>query len=372
MRVKPICSSLVISAITLLLSGCGLYALGGLWGEGTPLSTSAGEPAMRAVTLSGSLHVPANLAAQGDLGSLPAMSLVNPLAGAAMIATYDPSSAYRIQAMATPAPPLRWDADGRIRGAMIEVVDSVTGEVVGTGWTDAHGRYEIRAFARGANRTGFILQARFKNTEGQTTGILAAPVAVRVLSADTKRVSMDVSAGTTLLTFASLLMSERYQDLTLSEGFAGMKSPRLARLIAELDSAEAIKASKVLDRGKLVLEAPSFDHLLANLATSSAMLTFEVKKASHEAAGRAMASNEEELAYHAAVLGQTLGTLVMVTERYPASASVNLFGAAASLVKPEGVREKAGAIQQNLAPESIPPLPPAPTPTPGNLGIELQ
>lgn len=361
-----------LTALLLPLSGCALTALGSLWGSGAPMATSGSEPEFRAVSLTGSLRIPANLAAQGDFSGVPAMSIVNPLVAVAPIADYDPSATYRILSVSGSVPVAGWEPDGRIRHATIEVIDPETGEVVGTAITDAAGRYEVRVFARGARSRGFLLQARLKNPLGQTIGILAAPVGVRAVSVDSRRVGMDVSAGSTLLAFTSMLMSERFLDLSLSEGFAGLRSPRLARVIAEVDGVNAQKASRVLDRGKLVTEAPSFDALLSNLATSSAMLTFEVKKTSHEAAGRAMASNEEELAYHAAVLGQTMGTLVTVAERYPASASINLFEAAASLVTTEGVRQKAGAIQNELPPESIPPLPPAPTPTPGNLGIDLQ
>lgn len=346
--------------------------MGSLWGSGTPLATSGSEPESRAVSLSGSLRVPANLAAQGDFNAVPAMTVVNPLVAVAPIADYEPSATYRILGMTSVASLAGWESDGRIRHATIEVIDPETGEVVGTSKTDAAGRYELRVFSRGARSTGFLLQARLMNALGQTIGFLAAPVGVRAVSVDARRVGMDVSAGSTLLAFTSMLMSERFLDLSLTAGFAGLRSPRLARVIAEVDTEAAQQASRVLDRGKLVIEAPSFDALLSNLATSSAMLTFEVKKTSHQAVGRAMASNEEELAYHAAVLGQTMGSLVMVADRYPASASVNLFEAAASLVTPEGVRQKAGAIQHDLAPDSIPPLPPAPTPTPGNVGIELQ
>ena len=360
------------------LSGCGLYALGGLFGGGPTLSTSAAEPPLRAFNLTGTLQVPANLTAQGDLVSVSALSIDKPFETAAGIAELDPRVNYRTSGLpgfgllSTGAPQgeMSWTPEGRVRNALIEIIDPETGEVVGTGRTNANGEFRTVAHARGRNRTAFILQAVLRNARGETIGILAAPMGARVISPDTKRKGVDVTAGSTLLAFTSMLMSENFNDLTLKKGFAGLKSVRLSRLVSEIDNDDSESAARVLDRGRQVLTAPNFDVLLGNLATSSAVLTFEIKRASQKAAGGTIASNEQELSYHSAVMNQMLTGLVSASRQ--ASASTDLFQDAAAGLNLDKVRQKAGEIQKALEPESVPPLPPAPTPSPGNIGIVFE
>jgi hypothetical protein len=362
------------------LSGCGLYALGGLFGGGTPLPTSASEPPLRAFKLSGTIQVPENLTAQGALGDIPAMSISKPFETVAGIAELDSRVNYRVNALGNfgilstgpQQAEMSWTPDGKVRNCLVEIIDPETGEVVGTGRTDANGQFQTVAFARGSNRTAFILQAVLKNARGETAGILAAPVGARVISLETKRKGVDVTAGSTLLAFTSMLMSENFNDLTLTQGFAGLKSVRLARLVSEIDNDEANQASKVLDRGTPVISAPNFDVLLGNIATSSAVLTFEIKKVSQKAAGGTIGTNEQELSFHTAVMKRTLINLVKVSRQDPASASTNLFQAAAEQVDVDEVKQAAESIQNELPPDSVPPLPPAPTPTPGSIGIEFQ
>lgn len=358
-----------MAGLALSLSGCGLYALGGLFG-GTPmLSTSGSEPAMRAFDLSGTVQVPENLTARGDLAHLPALSISKPFETVAAIAELD-SRAYRLLSVGPQEPEMSWTPEGLLRNGLVQLIDPATGEVIATVRTDSQGQFRTRAVAPAAGKGGFILQAIFKNAQGETVGILAAPLGAQVLSVETKRKGVDVTAGSTLLTFSSMLMSESFNDITLSQGFAGIKSVRLSRLVRELDNDEANRASRVLDRGVPVIEAPTFDVLLGNLATSSAVLTYEVKKASQQAAGGAIASNEAELSFHAAVFNQMLSSL-FTASRQP-GASNNLFQNAAAALDLEAIRKKAKAIQNAIAPDSVPPLPPAPTPTPGNIGIEFQ
>ena len=265
---------------------------------------------------------------------------------------------------------MSWTPDGLLRNGLVMLIDPSTGLTVLSVRTDAQGRYQGRAVAPASGKGGFILQTLFKNARGETVGILAAPVGAQVLTTETKQKGVDVTAGSTLLTFSSMLMSESFNDITLSEGFAGVKSVRLSRLIRELDNDETGKASRVLDRGVPVIEAPNFDVLLGNLATSSAVLTYEVKKAGQQAAGGSIANNEAEVSLHAAVMNQLLSQLFRIGQQ--ASASTNLFQDAASALDLEAIKKKADEIQKAIPPDSVPPLPPAPTPTPGNIGIEFQ
>ena len=367
---RRVSKPLFAGALALSLSGCGLYALGGFFGGATPLSTSGSEPALRAFTLSGTVRVPENLTAQGDLATLPPLSISKPFETVAMIAELDPRAPYRLLSVGPQEPEMSWTPDGLLRNGLVMLIDPSTGLTVLSVRTDAQGRYQGRAVAPAAGKGGFILQTLFKNARGETVGILAAPVGAQVLTTETKQKGVDVTAGSTLLTFSSLLMSESFNDITLSEGFAGIKSVRLSRLIRELDNDETGKASQVLDRGVPVIEAPNFDVLLGNLATSSAVLTYEVKKASQQAAGGAIASNEAEVSLHAAVMNQLLSHLFRIGQQ--ASASSNLFQDAASALDLDAIKKKADEILKAIPPDSVPPLPPAPTPTPGNIGIEFQ
>lgn len=354
------------------LSGCGLYALGGLFGGGTPLTTSASEPPYRAFNLSGTLQVPENLTAQGALGDIPAMSISKPFETVASLTDLDSRVSYRLLSIGPSLPEMSWTADGRVRNALIEIIDPETGEVIGTGRTDANGRFTTRAFARGSRQAAFILQAVLKNALGQTAGILAAPVGNRVVSVEAKRKGVDVTAGSTLLAFTSMLMSENFNDITLEKGFAGIRSVRLSRLVSEIDNEQANQAASVLNRGNQVISAPNFDVLLGNLATSSAVLTYEVKKVSQQAAGGTMGSNEAEVSFHAAAMNRTIVNLVRISVQNPASASVNLFQAAAELVDVSELKQEAETIQRDIPPDSVPPLPPAPTPTPGSIGVVFE
>ncbi|MNK97019.1 hypothetical protein D3C87_1173320 [compost metagenome] len=367
---RRVSKPLFVGALALSLSGCGLYALGGLFGGDTPLSTSSSEPALRAFDLSGTVQVPENLTAQGDLATLPPLSISKPFETVATIAELDPRAPYRLLSVGPQEPEMSWTSDGLLRNGLVQLIDPSTGEVVATVRTDARGQFRTRAVAPAAGKGGFIIQALFKNAQGQTVGILAAPLGAQVLSVETKRKGVDVTGGSTLLTFSSMLMSESFNDITLSQGFAGIKSVRLSRLLRELDNDETGKASRVLDRGVPVIEAPNFDILLGNLATSSAVLTYEVKKASQQASGGAIGSNEAEVSLHAAVMNQMLSNLFKLGQQ--ASASTNLFQDAASSLDLDAIKKKADAIQKAIPPDSVPPLPPAPTPTPGNIGIEFQ
>jgi hypothetical protein len=366
---------LFVGALALSLSGCGLYALGGFFGGPTSLSTSGSEPALRAFDLSGIVQVPEHLTAQGELATLPPLSISKPFETVAAISELDPRASYRLlsvgpTAPGPTAPQMSWTPDGLLRNGLVQLIDPTTGLVVSTVRTDARGQFQTRAVAPASGKGAFIVQALFMNARGETVGILAAPLGAQVLSVENKRRGLNVTGGTTLLTFTSMLMSESFNDLTLSGGFAGIKSVRLSKLVQELDADEAKKAAQVLDRGVPVIEAPNFDVLLGNLATSSAVLTYEVKKASQQAAGGTIPSNEAELSFHSAVMNQMLSNLFKASQQ--ASGSTNLFQEAASALDLDAIKKKADEIQKAIAPDSVPPLPPAPTPTPGNIGIEFQ
>jgi hypothetical protein len=363
---------LAVMTICLPLSGCGLYALGGVFGGGTPLTTSASEPPYRAFNLSGTLQVPENLTAQGALEDAPAMSISKPFETVAGLAELDSRVNYRVLGVQFKVGDMSWTPEGLVRRAYIEVIDPESGEVVSTGRTDDKGRFNIRAFTHESNQAAFILQAVLKNAMGQTAGILAAPVGNQVVSVDAKRKGVDVTAGSTLLAFTSMLMSENFNDITLDKGFAGIKSVRLSRLVRQIDNDQANQAASVLNRGNQVISAPNFDVLLGNLATSSAVLTYEVKKVSQQAAGGTIGSNEAEVSFHAAAMNSTIANLVRVTQQNPASASVNLFKAAAELADIEALKKQAEKIQREIPPDSVPPLPPAPTPTPGSIGVVFE
>lgn len=338
-----------------------------------PLQASGVQPSLRAFDLSGTLRVPENLISQGPLAGIPAMSIRRPFETVAGLTVVD-ARTYRLLALGPTSAEseMSWTADGRVQNALVEVIDPETGEVVARGRTDANGQFRTRAAARDSSKTAFIVQAVLKNAAGQAAGILVAPLGASVVSVETKRKSLDVTAGTTLLAFTSMLMSENVNDITLDKGFTGIQSVRLSKLLQEIDSTEINKAAKVLDLGTPILSSPNFDVLLGNLATSSAVLTYEIKKLSEQAAGGAIDSNEAEVSFHATIMSQTISNIAKVFEQSPASASANLFQEAASRVDLDEAKKKADAIQQAIPPKSVPPLPPAPTPTPGDIGVVFQ
>ncbi|MNX60256.1 hypothetical protein D3C86_911580 [compost metagenome] len=358
------------------LSGCALVAVGGLFSPTTPLSERDAEPPKRALTVRGVLKAPLNLVAQGALADAPALTATQPFASAAPLSRVQALPSFRILALPGDATPgqERWNADGTVRHAAVELIDPATGEVVGSGHTDEMGRFVIATFTRGAGPAGFIAQAILRNAKGQTAGLLAAPFGAAVVSVPTKKEGIEVSAGTTLLTFSSLFLSNAYPSVDLSKGFSGVSSPRLGQLVSGLPNQQVQTTSGVLNRGTLITGARSFDEVLNNLVTSGAVLSFQVDKLGKRAAS-ASVSTEQEVGLHSAVLTQLLETIVAVDDQQAASgapATQDLFEEAAGQVNLEAVKQKADEIARHIAPSSMPTLPPIPTPTPGNVGVELR
>ncbi len=363
-------------ALGATLSGCALVAGGGWFAQPVPLSQRNVEPPKRALTVRGVLKAPTNLVAQGSLADAPAITASHPFDAAAPISRVQSLAGFRIMTLPGEGEPGRanWNADGTVGSAVVQLIDPNTGELMGTGFTDAQGRFVIKTFTRGRDMSAFIAQTVLRNAKGETVGLLAAPFGVAVVSVPTKKEGVEISAGTTLLTFSSVFLSNTYPTLDLSKGFAGVASPRLGKLVSGFSASDVHATSAVLNRGTPITGAKSFDEVLTSLVTSSAVLSFQVDRLGKQV-NSALLSPEEEVSLHSAILDQLLATILKVDDQQAASgapATNDLFETAAGEVDLDIVKQKAEEIARQITPSSMPTLPPIPTPTPGNVGVELR
>lgn len=361
------------------LSGCGLAALGGMLAPTQNLVSAHDEPPRRALTVKGQIRVPETLARQGSLSSAPSMTVSKPFEQVAPISR----SSYRVlgfgfgvQAVGDEGPRTEWNPDGTVKFAPVDLINPTTGEKVGEGMTDGAGNFVVRTFTLKGGRAAFIAQAVLRNAKGETAGVLAAPFGAAVVSVPSKSEGVNVSVGTTMLTFSTLLLSDSYLQVDLSKGLVGVKSARLDKLVAGLDGKQVSDSAQVLDQGDNILAAKDFDSLVGTLATSSAVLSFNIEKLGREAGGSAPLSPETEVSLHTAVMTELLGNIVKIQQEAIASPSVSgiqdLFAKAVERIDVAKVQKKAEELAKNLAPKTVPTLPPIPTPTPGNVGVVLK
>lgn len=360
------------------LSGCGLAALGGVLAPTRNLASGFVEPPRRALVVKGQIRVPETLARQGSLAAAGPLTLARPFEPVAPISR----SAYRllnlgIQAVGDDTSSRTdWNPDGTVRFAPVDLINPTTGEKVGEGVTDRDGNFVVRTYTLGASRAAFIAQAVLKNRQGETAGILAAPFGAAVVSVPSRNEGVNVSVGTTMLTFSTLLLSDSYLQVDLSRGLAGLKSARLDKLVAGLDGKTVAESAQVLDQGENLLAAKDFDTLVGTLATSSAVLSFNVERLGREAGGGKELTPETEVSLHTAIMTEVLNSITKIQQEELASPSASgitdLFAMAAQKVDMARVQQKAEQIARNLAPDTVPTLPPLPTPTPGNLGVVLK
>lgn len=361
---------LAMVGLVVLTQGCAVGALVALMSPGSGYSTAAGEPPLRALTVRGVLKVPAEFAAKGSLSAAPALGVANPFTDVA------PSSriiqGLRILATEPQASSgTEWNADGTVRFAHVDLVNPVTGEVVGTGVTDGTGYFVVQTTTPAANRVPLLAQAVLRNSAGETAGVLAAPFGAAVTSVPTRQAGVEVSVGSTLLTFSTLLLSDQYDKVDLREGFKGVKSVRLGTLVSAMSSDRTSTAASVLSRNPDLGALPGFDALVSKIASESAELSYHIQDITNRAANNSPLTPDGEVSFASAAMDSLLGAIIRLDADAQASgsATTNLFQGAASQVDLTTVKQQADDIQRGIGPSPVPTLPPIPTPTPGNIGV---
>ncbi|MNX73920.1 hypothetical protein D3C86_1053370 [compost metagenome] len=205
-------------------------------------------------------------------------------------------------------------------------------------------------------------------------GFLAAPLGANIASVNDKRQVVDVTPGSTLVTFASTLMTEAYPDFQVDKGFEGIKSQRLATLTQGVSPSSLGKAVGILDQSSALSEAGRFETLLGETATASAVLTSHVKALTQKAANANLDQIETgtALSFQTAVISQLVERIGAFVPD-PANQSQSLFEAVAEQVDLGKVRVVAEQVRQQAAPQPLPTLPPEPSPIPNpGVGIVLQ
>lgn len=344
------------------LAGCSAYGifstLSGLSPSGQTVSDVAAD---RIFQVQGQVRLPQSLTSARPLAEMPALTTVAPLFAVAPLAgvhVYG-AAAVNFQAQTTSF------GSGTVRETLIQFVDPETGEISATASTDVDGRYNARLVFKGTDHP-FIAQTVLRNQFNQVVGFLAAPMGVDVSKPSGKHGQVDLSPGTTMIAFSSVLLSETYPTFDLRTGFVGVKSKRLAAMVGEVAPNRMQSAAALLDQSRTLSEAGGFDSLLSNTATASAVLTFQVKKL----AMQALATDSitvEATGLNAAILGQLVERMALVTAP-PAGSTQGFFEAIAQQVDLPSAKSQGEAIA-----DTLPTLPPLPTPTPADgIGVTFE
>jgi hypothetical protein len=178
-----------------------------------------------------------------------------------------------------------------------------------------------------------------------------------------KRPTLDLSAGSTLVALSTTLLSEAYPTFDMTKGYAGIKSGRLAAMVGAIPLHRLQGAARLLNQSR-TLNADSFDRLLSDTATASAVMTYEVRKLAQQATGAASIT-EEAPGVNAAILGQLVERLSSLTTPPAADSTQGFFEAIGKQVDLDQARTEGETIKTVL-----PSLPPLPTPTPAK-GVEV-
>jgi len=337
------------------LAGCSVYgfasAFGGMTGSGTSVSGVATD---RLFDLKGQIRLPQPLTSGRPLAELPALSTVAPLMAVAPMAgvhLYGTSALYTAQAVGF--------GPGTVREAEIQFVDVLTGDVAATVSTDVDGRYAARLNLKGTQHP-FVAQTFLRNQFNQVVGFLAAPLGVDVSTVGGKHAQVDLSPASTMVAFSSVLLTEAYPGFDMRKGFAGIKSQRLAAMVSKIDPNRLQQAALLLDQSRTLNQASSFDTLISNTATASAVLTFQVKTLAMQALATDSLTVEAP-GLNAALLGQLVERIAAVTTPPAADSTQGFFETIAKQVDLPLAKSEGEQISATL-----PPLPPLPTPTPAD------
>lgn len=334
------------------LAGCSVYGLATALGSLTNTSTQvSGVANNRLLELSGLVRVPDALSANGQVSTLPPLTTVTPLLAVAPLAG--------VHLYATSAVRAAQSTDfgpGILRSAPIEFVDMVTGAIAATTSTDLNGRYVAQLVFAGTQHP-FMAETLLRNPFNQVVGFLAAPIGADVSTPSGKHATVDLSPATTMVAFSASLLSESYPTFDPRFGFTGVKSARLAAMIGTISPSSLQAAATMLDQSRTLSEATTFDGLLSDTATASAVLTYEVKKL----AAQALATDSltvESPGLNAAILGQMVARISALTTPVPGGAQ-GFFDTVAGTVNLDLAKGQGGPISA-----ALPNLPPLPTPTP--------
>lgn len=343
--------SLLLSTIA-PLAGCSVYgfasALGGLSG-GASVSDVATD---RIFNVQGQVRLPQALTAGPAVADLPALTTVAPLM---TVATAAGVHVYGTQALSF--------GPGTVRETDIQFIDLVTGEVAATASTDAAGQYSARLTFRGTEHP-YVAQTILRNRFNQVVGFLAAPMGVDVSTVGGKRAQVDLSPGTTMVAFSSVLLTEAYPSFDLRTGFVGLKSKRLAAMVGTIVPGRLQQAAALLDQSRTLNQAATFDGLTSDTATASAVLTFQVKKLAMQALATDSLSVEAP-GLNAAILGQLVDRIASLTTPPAASSTQSFFEQIAQQVDLPLAKSEGEQITN-----ALPTLPPLPSPTPAD-GLDV-
>lgn len=350
--------SLILSTLV-PLAGCSVYgftsALGGLSSNGQSVSDVATD---RIFNVQGQIRLPQTLTSSRALHELPALSALTPLMAVAPMAgvhVYGTTALREAQSLGF--------GTGTVREAEIQFVDVTTGQVAATASTDPLGHYAARLVFKGTERP-FVAQTVLRNQLNQVVGFLAAPMGVDVSTVGGKRAQVDLTPGTTMVAFTSVLLTETYPTFDLRTGFVGLKSERLAAMVSTLPPARLQSAAALLDQSRTLNQAITFEALTSDAATASAVMTFQVRKLAMQALATDSLTVEAP-GLNAALLGQLVDRLASLTSPPVVDSTQSFFEAIAQqvdlpLAKSEG----------NVISDTLPALPPLPSPTPAD-GLDV-
>ncbi|MNX90463.1 hypothetical protein D3C86_1225160 [compost metagenome] len=343
------------------LAGCSVYGLASSLGFGAAESRGTSDLATDRISLlSGRVLVPETIGGATPLAELPALTVVSPLLAVAPLAGVH-LYAQRLLPATRATQAAAFGPEG-VREALVEFIDLATGEVAATASTGDDGRYSTKLVFKGA-RHSYMAQTILRNGRDQVVGFLAAPVGVDVSQPVGKRPTLDLSAGSTLVALSTTLLSEAYPTFDLTKGYAGIKSDRLAAMVGAIPPQRIQGAAALLNQSR-TLKAPTFDKLLSDTATASAVMTYEVRKLAQQASG-ATSITQEAPALNAAILGQLIERLSSLTTPPAADSTEGFFDAIGKEVDLDKARSEADQIKTVL-----PSLPPLPSPTPAK-GVEV-
>jgi len=329
------------------LFGCGALGLGTLatLSAGT---TSVATATQRIARVSGTIRLPDSLMAGRSLADLPPLTPGTPLQRVAAIAGVSEYAAQslagpRIQAIASP-----------VTGGAVEFVDLETGQVASSTEVDSAGRFTATLTISG-HRHPFMAQIRIRNASNQVAGFLAAPLGLDLSQPAGKRAAIEVSPATTVLAAAATLLSESYPTFDPTRGFEGVVSTRLALMVGELAPSQVQAASGLMDASQTLSQARTFDGLWSDLATASAVMTYDVR----QLARTALATDSlalENPGVNAAILSQFVERLPSVQ---PGTGQSGFFSAVMPQVNLDVARQRGSELAK-----ALPDLPPLPSPTP--------
>jgi len=260
-------------ACSFQLSGCGLLVGGSLFGV-----TRVPVPADWKQALYGQVrfsapddHALANLTGGVPLSAVKPLSVakiiepspvgyvtqldeIEPINAQSPVLNFDVlvSARYRVQAVSQDA------------ALFVEAVDPETGKLLGRVQADEKGRFEV-SFPK-TNLSAIMVQAT--GIRGNTVmTYLAAPV--RLPEGQATRKKVDLSAGSTVISYAAALEVGARGEFDVASGFRGLKSSTIAKLLAAQRNTDIRAAAAALDASpqlKFLTSPGGFEHLVISPA----------------------------------------------------------------------------------------------------------